>query len=73
MPHRASSSVIDESIKELMVAWSHTRDSWRDQQALAFEKEFLEKLPALAAQARDAIEEIDVVFRKIHQDCDPQT
>ena len=70
---RVSSSPIDEAVKELMVAWAHTRDSWRDQQALAFEKEFLEKLPALATQARGAAEEIDAAFRKIHHDCSALT
>lgn len=73
MSHRVSSSPIDEAIKELMAAWSHTRDSWRDQQATAFEKDFLEKLPAIASQARGAIDELDTVMRKIRQDCDPQT
>ena len=73
MSHRVSSSPIDESIKELMAAWSHTRDSWRDQQAIAFEKDFLEKLPAIANQARSAIDELDAVMRKIRQDCDPPT
>lgn len=71
--HRASSSTIDEAVKELLAAWAHTRDFWRDQQALAFEREFLEKLPALATQARGAAEEIDAVFRKIHNDCSAQT
>jgi hypothetical protein len=73
MSTRVSSSPIDESIKELMAAWHHTRNSWRDQQALAFEKDFLEKLPAVATQARSAIDELDAVLRKIRQDCAPQS
>ncbi len=71
--HRVSASTIDEAVKELMADWHHTRDTWRDQQALAFEKDFLEKLPALATQARGAAEEIDAAFRKIQSDCSAQT
>ncbi len=71
--HRVSASTIDEAVKELMAEWAHTRDYWRDQQALAFEKDFLEKLPAFATQARNAAEEIDAVFRKIQSDCSAQT
>jgi hypothetical protein len=73
MTHRASSSTIDEAVKELMAAWNQTRNSWRDQQALAFEKDYLEKLPALATQARGAIDELDALFRKVHHDCDAHT
>ncbi len=73
MSQRVSSSHIDEAIKELMATWAHTRDSWRDAQAIAFEKQYLEKLPHLASQARTVTDEIDSVLRKIRADCDPQT
>ena len=72
MNFRASSTGIDEAIKELMVAWGLTRDYWRDVQAVEFEKEFLEPLPLLASQARTVIDEIDGVLRKVRQDCDHQ-
>jgi hypothetical protein len=72
MSHRVSSSNLDEAIKEVMAAWGRTRDYWRDKQAVAFEKDYLEKLPSLASQARTVIEELDAVMRKIKSDCDSQ-
>lgn len=70
MSHRVSSSNLDEAVKELFAAWQGTRDSWRDEQSLAFEKQYLEKLPGLTMQARGVIEEIDTLMRKIRIDCD---
>ena len=70
MGTRISSSQLDESFRELMVAWDRTRDSWRDDQARAFEAQYLEKLPGLVNQARAVTDELDALLRKIRNDCD---
>ncbi|MCB1225562.1 MAG: hypothetical protein KDK99_07115 [Verrucomicrobiales bacterium] len=70
MSSRVSSSPLDEAAKELLANWEHVRQSWRDQQALHFEKTYLEKLPALTTQARQVIEELDTILRKIRTDCE---
>jgi hypothetical protein len=70
MSTQGSASQLESAWRDLTAAWQHTTDDWRDVKAQEFEKRFLEKMPGLLIGARQAIEEIDVLLRKMRHDCE---
>jgi hypothetical protein len=70
MNTQGSASQLESAWRDLAAAWQHTTDDWRDVKAQEFEARFLEKLPALLGGARQAIEEIDILLRKMRHDCE---
>lgn len=70
MSSRVSASNLDEAVRDLQVEWQNTKAHWSDAKALEFERDYLEKLPALMHQARGIIEEIDALLRKVRSDCE---
>ena len=69
MTTQGSASQLESAWRDLAAAWQHTCDDWRDAKSAEFETRFLEKLPGLIMGARQAMEEIDVLLRKMHHDC----
>ena len=61
---------MDEAVKQLNLAWQRTQRDWADVKSEQFEEKYLEKLPALTSQARNVIEELDALLRKIRNDCE---
>ncbi len=59
-----------QAVKELRLSWDATREHWRDVKSLEFERKFLEPLPGDAARAIAVMEEISVLLKKIHDDCE---
>ena len=70
MNTQGSAAQLEAAWRDLAAAWQHTREDWRDVKAQEFETRFLEKLPGLLGGAKQAIEEIDVLLRKMRHDCE---
>ena len=70
MSTRVSSANLEEAVKRLSAEWQRTRDYWMDAKSREFEREYLEELPSMVMQARTAIEEIDVLLRKVRSACE---
>lgn len=65
-----SSANLETATRDLTAAWARAQESWRDQQSRHFEKTHLEPLPELAAQAREALSNLEAILRKIKNDCE---
>lgn len=70
MSTRVSSATLEDAVKEVLAEWSHVKSSWRDTKALEFERTYMEKIPEVIAPARTVIEEIDLLLRKVRNDCE---
>jgi hypothetical protein len=70
MSTRVSSSNLEEAVKKLSAEWQQTRDRWMDAKSREFERDYLEDLPNLVAQARTAVEELDAFLRKVRNACE---
>ena len=56
--------------RELLAAWGETRQEWRDEKALEFEKRFLDELNSGVNAAVTNIESLERILKQIHADCD---
>ncbi len=70
MSARVGATNLDEAVRELALHWQNTRNYWRDAKALEFERQYLEKLPQTVMRAKSIMEEMDLVLRKVRQDCE---
>jgi len=65
-----SKSILNDSTRRLMAGWARTKESWRDAKAAEFEKIYLEDILERVNMAIQAIEKLDRLIVRIHQDCD---
>jgi hypothetical protein len=63
-------STLMQAIKDLSQHWEHTKGYWRDVKAEEFERNYLERLPNLAARTSTAMDEIALLIRKVQADCE---
>ena len=70
MSARVGASNLEEAVRELARHWQQTRTYWRDQKAAEFEKTYLEKLPHAVTRAKQIMEEMDILLRKVRKDCE---
>lgn len=70
MSARVGATNLDEAVRELSLHWERTRNYWRDAKAAEFEHTYLEKLPHAVLRAKSIMEEMDLVLRKVRQDCE---
>jgi hypothetical protein len=63
-------ATLAQAIKELTQKWEQTKAYWRDVKADEFEHNYLERLPNLTARTAAAMDEIGVLLRKVHNDCE---
>jgi hypothetical protein len=70
MSVRVSGANLAQAVKELSLEWERTKSSWRDVKSQEFERNYLEILPHHVARAMTVIEEIDVLLRKVRNDCE---
>ncbi len=70
MSTQSSAAQLESAWRDLAAAWERTRGDWRDAKSLEFESRFLDRLPGLMAGAKQAIEDIDILLRKMHHDCE---
>lgn len=59
-----------QNARELSERWHATKVHWRDAKALEFEKRYLEPLPGLINKTGAAMNEIEVLLKKIRKDCE---
>ena len=63
-------ATLAQAIKDLAQKWEQTKAYWRDVKADEFEHNYLERLPNLTARTATAMDEIAVLLRKVHNDCE---
>jgi hypothetical protein len=56
--------------KELMNHWRQTKESWRDEKALEFEREFLIELQTSVDKSLHVMEQLDKLLGKIKSECE---
>lgn len=56
--------------RELAVHWRETRESWTDDQAERFERQYLDGLFAAVDRASAALEQLDEIVGKARRDCE---
>lgn len=56
--------------RELLSAWGETRQDWRDEKAIEFEKRFLDELNTSVNAAVTNIDSLERILKQIHADCD---
>ena len=70
MSARVSGSNLAQAVQDLLVEWDRTRSYWRDQKALEFHEKYMEVLPDLVTKSNSVINDVDVLLRKVRQDCE---
>ena len=63
-------AVLLQAIKDLSQKWEYTKGFWRDVKSGEFELKYLDRLPNLTSRTSTAMEEIAVLLRKVHLDCE---
>ena len=71
MSLRESAAQLTRATDDLMVAWSRTRDAWRDERAAAFEARYFGPLEAEVRRASDAMERMAAQLRSARSQCSP--
>jgi len=56
--------------KDLVNRWQQTRESWRDDKALEFERQYIEELTSGVDKAMQVIDQLDKLMAKIRSDCE---
>ena len=70
MSARESGANLVQALKELSLRWQETQVHWRDVKSQQFERDYLEVLPEHVQRTMGVMQEIDVLLRRIHQDCE---
>ena len=65
-----SASNLNQAFKDLHLSWQATRSYWRDIKSQEFEHKYLKELPAQIAQVKTVMEEMDLLLRKVRNDCE---
>jgi hypothetical protein len=66
----AASSNLETATRDLLIAWERAHDQWRDAKSQQFHHTFIEPVPDLVLQARDAMGHLEAILRKIKNDCE---
>ena len=66
----ASSSNLETSTRDLLLAWERARETWRDVKSQQFGRTFIQPVPDLVVQARDAMAHLESLLKKIQYDCE---
>lgn len=70
MNARATAANLAEGVKDLSFDWDQTKTYWNDVKSQQFERDYLEQIADYVTRARAAMEEIDVLVRKVRSDCE---
>ena len=63
-----NSGLMMKALKDLIVHWETTGNSWKDQARVEFDKEFLQPLIPAVRSASRAAQEIENLLRKVRSD-----
>ena len=70
MNTRASAANLLQAAKDLSFDWDQTRSYWNDVKSQQFARDYLEIIPEHLTRVRAAMEEMDVLLRKVRSDCE---
>jgi hypothetical protein len=70
MSGRVSASNLSQAVQDILVEWDHTRGYWRDQKSREFGEKYLAVLPDIVTKANSLMSEVDLLIRKVRQDCE---
>ena len=70
MNARATAANLAQGVKDLSFDWNQTKTYWHDVKSQQFERDYLEQIADYVARTRTAMEEIDVLLRKVRSDCE---
>jgi hypothetical protein len=70
MSTQGSASNLAQAARILNLEWENTKTYWRDVKSQEFEHKYLEDLPGQVASAAAAMEEIDLLLKKVRGDCE---
>lgn len=65
-----NSSNLVQAARTLAIEWENTKAHWRDVKSQEFEQKYLAGLPAEIAAATNAMEEIELLLKKVRSDCE---
>lgn len=66
----ANKSRLSGLTKELLLQWEETKNHWRDQKALEFEKKYLDELFLYVGKTVVVMEKLDEILKKVRSDCE---
>lgn len=66
----ASGQRVGALTKDLMNRWRLTRESWRDEKANEFEREYLIELQSSVDKSLYVMEQLDKLLAKIRKECE---
>ncbi len=70
MNARASAANLYQAAKDLSFEWEQTRTYWNDAKSQQFARDYLDMISEYITRSRAAMEEIDVLLRKVRSDCE---
>lgn len=70
MSTQGSASNLAQAARILNLEWEKTKTYWRDVKSQEFEHTYLEDLPGQVASATAAMEEMDLLLKKVRSDCE---
>ena len=70
MNARATAANLAQGVKDLSFDWDQAKTYWHDVKSQQFERDYLEQIADYVTRARAAMEEIDVLVRKVRSDCE---
>jgi hypothetical protein len=56
--------------RALSVQWEQTKESWKDDKSLEFERQYIQELLAGVDRAIGVMEQFDKLITKIRKDCE---
>lgn len=66
----AATANLEAATRDMLLAWERAREQWRDAKSQQFGHTYIEALPELSVQARDAMTHMESLLRKIKHDCE---
>ena len=70
MSTQGSAGSLIQAARILQIEWERTKESWRDAKSIEFEQRYLADLPMQIAGAVNAMEELDMLLKKVRNDCE---
>jgi hypothetical protein len=65
----SNGALLNTALKDLLMHWDATSNSWRDQARVDFDKDFLQELiPAIRGASR-AAQEIENLLQRVRSEC----
>ena len=62
-------ALLMKALKDLLVHWDATGNSWKDQARVDFDKEFLQEIIPAVRGASIAAQEIENLLQKVRNEC----